>query len=392
MARFLKWIVNIILLLSIVIAGALLIPPLTGVTTVIIDEVDMDTNLDKGSVTYAIDDTITELEIGDKILVSEDDSHYVYRVRSIDTSDGTCILEDESDAGAEPVTKTFRSYVPKVVLSIPFIGYISMAMRSTEGLIIIGLAVVFVVILFVLAELWRSSSESEEEDEEDEEQKPEPPVKRPVHDMSSQIMEEASNAIASAVSNVVEQEKLQEGRKSSSDVEGDILAEAFEMEELEEVSEEDAAGETEEVTEEEQDSEFEIEQLLRQEETLAAGGVKEEAADIQTDDELQTILQGFEEADEEDAWEEPEEEIEIEESVSEEPEPVSPEEDEDTTVVTEEKPEEEPEEEPVGEKTLAMPVHTAEELLDAAKKAGDNPKVIKDDDSGVTILDYSDLL
>ena len=45
MGRFLKWIVNIILLCAIVIAAALLIPPLAGVTTAMIDEVDMDTNL-----------------------------------------------------------------------------------------------------------------------------------------------------------------------------------------------------------------------------------------------------------------------------------------------------------------------------------------------------------
>ena len=154
MARFLKWIVNIILLLSIVVAGALLIPPLAGVTTVIIDEVDMDTNLGKGSVTYAIDDKVTELEIGDDVLVSENDSNYVYRVKSIDTSDGTCVLEDTKElqcgAGYE---KRFAQMYQKVVLSVPFIGYISMAMKSTEGLIIIGLAVVFVVILL----FWQNS-------------------------------------------------------------------------------------------------------------------------------------------------------------------------------------------------------------------------------------------
>lgn len=71
MGRFLKWIVNIILLCAIVIAAALLIPPLAGVTTAMIDEVDMDTNLPRGSVTYARDVAADDLEAGDDVLILE---------------------------------------------------------------------------------------------------------------------------------------------------------------------------------------------------------------------------------------------------------------------------------------------------------------------------------
>ena len=41
---------------------------------------------------------------------------------------------------------------------------------------------------------------------------------------------------------------------------------------------------------------------------------------------------------------------------------------------------------------LAIPVHTAEELLKKAEEAGDHPQVIEDKENGVTILDYSDIL
>ena len=59
------------------------------------------------------------------------------------------------------------STVQKVMLVVPVIGYVSMALRSTEGLIIVGLAVVFVIILFILAEVWKKDDD-EEEDEENE--------------------------------------------------------------------------------------------------------------------------------------------------------------------------------------------------------------------------------
>ena len=51
------------------------------------------------------------------------------------------------------------------MITIPFIGYASMALRSTEGLIIVGLAVVFVIILFILAEIWKKDEDDDEEDE-----------------------------------------------------------------------------------------------------------------------------------------------------------------------------------------------------------------------------------
>ena len=57
-----------------------------------------------------------------------------------------------------------------------------------------------------------------------------------------------------------------------------------------------------------------------------------------------------------------------------------------------EEPEEEPEPEPSEPIELAMPVYTAEELLQKAHAAGDDPKVIEDPATGITILDYSDIL
>ena len=55
-------------------------------------------------------------------------------------------------------------------------------------------------------------------------------------------------------------------------------------------------------------------------------------------------------------------------------------------------PEPEPEPEPSEPIELAMPVYTAEELLQKAHAAGDDPKVIEDHATGITILDYSDIL
>lgn len=41
---------------------------------------------------------------------------------------------------------------------------------------------------------------------------------------------------------------------------------------------------------------------------------------------------------------------------------------------------------------IAIPLYTAEELLEKAKAAGEAPKVIQDEEAGVTLLDYSTII
>lgn len=396
MGRFLKWIVNIILLCAIVIAAALLIPPLAGVTTAMIDEVDMDTNLPRGSVTYARDVAADDLEAGDDVLILESGKTYVYRVKNLDTGDGTCTLEDTRTAGAEEVTRTFTGDVSKVVLTVPFIGYIPMAMKSTEGLIVIGLAVVFVIILFILAELWRADRDDEEEEEEEENPEPADEARQtlPV-DTPSQIMEEASSEIASVVSSVVaEESQPEEIRQPEEDGELDEIDRKL-RQEPEYLSEEEVLRQAEEtdgtVT---ADSEEDAVILSLEE-------------DIRSEEErMQEINDG---APEEIVLEQetvPEEEPAVEETVIEEAalleEPVSEEETMETAEeMTEEKiPAAEPyvqeqeveEEVQTDERKLAMPLYTADELLAKAREKGENPRVVKDEKTGVTLLDYSDLL
>lgn len=396
MGRFLKWIVNIILLCAIVIAAALLIPPLAGVTTAMIDEVDMDTNLPRGSVTYARDVAADDLEAGDDVLILESGKTYVYRVKNLDTGDGTCTLEDTRTAGAEEVTRTFTGDVSKVVLTVPFIGYIPMAMKSTEGLIVIGLAVVFVIILFILAELWRPDRDDEEEEEEEENPEPADEARQtlPV-DTPSQIMEEASSEIASVVSSVVaEESQPEEIRQPEEDGELDEIDRKL-RQEPEYLSEEEVLRQAEEtdgtVT---ADSEEDAVILSLEE-------------DIRSEEErMQEINDG---APEEIVLEQetvPEEEPAVEETVIEEAalleEPVS---EEETMETAEEMTEEiiptaEPyvqeqeveEEVQTDERKLAMPLYTADELLAKAREKGENPRVVKDEKTGVTLLDYSDLL
>jgi len=141
--------------------------------------------------------------------------------------------------------------------------------------------------------------------------------------------------------------------------------------------------------EEEKQDEFEIPDL----EEEGTEQVSFHTVDLQNlvrGEETEEIPEAVEETEivEEAAAEETAEEV-TEETESAEPETVEEIEEFEETI---EEPEEEPEPEPSEPIELAMPVYTAEELLQKAHAAGDDPKVIEDPATGITILDYSDIL
>lgn len=398
MSKVLKTIVNVILFCAIVVAAGLLIPPFAGITTVMVDDVDMQTNLPQGSVAYAVEKDRSELKQGDKVLISQEGRQYVYVVDSIDGS--SVVLDDQLSTDGGTTQQELGSTVQKVMLVVPVIGYVSMALRSTEGLIIVGLAVVFVIILFILAEVWKKDDD-EEEDEEDEdgqedESEEEPAVmsrrqkkKARKADKKKQKQEEkaaVAEAKARAKRERQEAKLAKKNQKAHMMDEPEQGPEAIPAEPMEETQ---AAGSTQEIV---------LPQELMQEEQ-SAGNTQEIVLPTEETQEKQKST---------DETEDPDKTL-LEETASlfaadiasmigenqtketEKPEETDPLDSTEQTqpVVLEVVPEEKQE---TGDKKLAMPVYTKEELLQKAEADGDEPEVIEDEVSGVTLLDYSDVL
>lgn len=398
MSKVLKTIVNVILFCAIVVAAGLLVPPFAGITTVMVDDVDMQTNLPQGSVAYAVEKDRSELKQGDKVLISQEGRQYVYVVDSIDGS--SVVLDDQLSTDGGTTQQELGSTVQKVMLVVPVIGYVSMALRSTEGLIIVGFAVVFVIILFILAEVWKKDDD-EEEDEEDEdgqedESEEEPAVmsrwqkkKARKADKKKQKQEEkaaVAEAKARAKRERQEAKLAKKNKKAHMMDEPEQEPEAIPAEQMEETQ---AAGSTQEIV---------LPQELMQEEQ-SAGNTQEIVLPTEETQEKQEST---------DETEDPDKTL-LEETASlfaadiasmmgenqtketEKPEETDPSDSTEQTqpVVLEVVPEEKQE---TGDKKLAMPVYTKEELLQKAEADGDEPEVIEDEVSGVTLVDYSDVL
>ncbi len=168
MAKVLKVFVNVILILFILTGLALLVPPLAGITTVVA-EAEMETNMQTGSVTYGLSTSLGDLNAGDRILWADDSSAYIYEVVAVDTETGTATVQ--TAAGAPERELELGNTAQRAVFTIPFIGYVSIALQTMEGRIILGLAALLLIVLFIVAEVWsRRSDEDTEEDDEDEEE------------------------------------------------------------------------------------------------------------------------------------------------------------------------------------------------------------------------------
>ncbi len=331
MAKFLKFIVNMIMIVAIVVAASLLVPPFAGVTTWIVDDIEMETNLDIGSVTYAWGVDAGELEVGDKVLLQENGT-MLYSISSVEGNE--FVLEDTLSTDGETVTNELQGIVDRVVLTIPVLGYVSMALRTVEGLIIVGLSVIFVIILFVLSEIWRKEEEDDWEEESEEES----------DDTDKKECAQKDVEENSVNKNTIEQTEHpgQLVQNSENDVQsGEVLAEDSEKSEMEES-----------ITVSEGFSQAEKDLFEETGNFLAADIASMMGIDAQQDSER--------------------EEKRVEETVRK---------------LAETENSKEPK-----EKVLAMPSYTKEELLERAKAAGDEPELVMDELSGVTFLDYSDVL
>lgn len=350
MSKLLKVIVNTLLLLAILSAGALVIPPFAGITTLVSDGMG-NTNISRGAVTYAKKTDTSSVATGDKILVDDNSGKYIYTIQSLDTAAGTASVKNVISGDTTEIT--VRATVSKVIVTIPVIGFLSMAAQSREEIMIIGLAILFLVILFILSEVWKRDEEEDEEEEEEDED----------DEKASEELRSRKKAALVEKKKREEQEMTEQLRAADQKTAEEEKQDEFEIPDLEEEGTEQVSFNT-----------VDLQNLVRGEETEEIPETVEETEIV-----------------EEAAAEETAEEVteETEETESAEPETVEEIEEFEETI---EEPEEEPEPEPSEPIELAMPVYTAEELLQKAHAAGDDPKVIEDPATGITILDYSDIL
>lgn len=436
MSKFLKIIVNLVVIGSILVAAALLIPPVAGINTVMSDNSTSGTNLPVGAVAYGKTVETDALKKGDKVIYTTNNQAYVYEITDMDASAGAYKVRDSYSQSAEEQNIQLLNDAVKVIVVVPYIAYAAIALQSKEGLIVVGLGVIFLIILFILAELWRKDDEEEEEDSEEDSEEVQPEEKLSRKERKRRKKEEKRSR-KQAKKGSAEETASEEGKLSLfADAAEELSEKVPEIEET--IVEPDTdqtidlqaifEGDTEEYTEEDFDATMQD----------AMNSIAESLARVQSEQmpvsvEMDTVVLPFEKLEpvseeqeislenlENLSEEEPEEvatEITLEEAVEEPiPENVSDEVPEEILIEQEEPAEELPdveisyeeesyeeeescneikdetEQEAIYKKDVVPRALSREELMEAARKAGESPEIIEDEENHITFLDYSNLL
>lgn len=400
MSKVLKFIVNLVVLLSIVVAVALLVPPLLGVDTVINDNSNIETNLPVGAVAYGRQVDTEKLKKEDKILYMEGSAQYVYEIQDMDTTAGSYKVKDVYNKNSDAESITLQDKVSKAVITIPFIGYAAIALQSKTGLMVVGAVIILLIILFILSEVLRRGDDDEEEDEEEYEEE----------DDDDEEEEEELSA--------KERRRLKKEEKRRRKLEKKGLLEEDDEEEQEQEDMNDvfvpentfsepAASEPEQELQGFDEAMKDamssiasgIAQVSEPENVPDATVVMPDAEELEKAvQEAEGTLETAEEPEVQEFAAETELEPEAEETQAVENIEADMQEDIAEDIIIEETPTEETEvqlseEEEIPVNVNAVPkTPSLNELLAKAAAAGEEPEVKKDEENEVTLLDYSDLL
>ena len=406
MSKFLKVIVNLVVLFSIVVAAALLVPPFVGIDTVMNDNTNTETNIPVGSVAYGKEIKVKELKKKDRIIYSEGSSTYVYEITDMDASAGAYEVKDPYSKSGEAEVVTLQKSVPKVAVVVPFIGYAAIALQSKEGLIVIGLGIVLLIILFILSELWRKDDDDDDEDDEEDDNE----------DDGEDDEEEMSRKERRRLKKEEKRRRKEEKRRLKEAEEDEEYEEDDDEEEEEELSRKERRrlkkeekrrrklakkGLLEDDDEEEESSETEIAEPV----SLDEGQQHEELQgfDEAMKEAMSSIALGVSQVNASESSEqetvpekEPAKEADIEGTEPEVPEEIPaadvPEAAEDIQSENLFEMQEEISDEPKVDVNAVPKMPSLEELLAKAEAAGEKPEVKKDKENEVTLLDYSDIL
>lgn len=157
MSKVFRVLVDIFIAVCLIAVAALLVPPLIGVKTEVAAPA-MDRNLTEGTVTYGVRRPAATLSKGDEIVFSDEEipSLYLYTVISVDADNSVLTVLDP--ATSQELDLEVGKNITKKVLVLPYLGYILLALRSPNGLAMLISAAAFLVALFLIALLWDKKS------------------------------------------------------------------------------------------------------------------------------------------------------------------------------------------------------------------------------------------
>ena len=164
MSKFLKFIVGIMLAVFIAAGAGLIIPQFLGIDVTVVQETTVS-NQKVGTAVYSKKEDVSSLAAGQKILELDTNKLNVLTVTDYNAESGVITVT----GGTGRTATVSRNYL-HVLAAVPFIGFLSIATQSVTGLIVLAAVLALIIIVFIIAEILKKGSDDYDEDEEEPEE------------------------------------------------------------------------------------------------------------------------------------------------------------------------------------------------------------------------------
>lgn len=156
---------GIILLVLAVLAGLLIIPKLMGYEEMAVLTGSMEPNYPVGSLIFVKEIEPDQLEVGDVITYRLDsDTVVTHRIVEIDKEAQTVTTKGDANSSNDGSPVPYSEIVGKAHFKIPYLGYVSMNIKTPKGIMAICGVLIAIILLTFLPEIF--SPEEEEEQKE----------------------------------------------------------------------------------------------------------------------------------------------------------------------------------------------------------------------------------
>ena len=154
----------LILAFMVLVSMALALPPLLGFKTYAVLSGSMEPVLPVGSMAYVKPSQPEEITPGDIItyaMAGNDAMRVTHRVVEVDSVEKTFITKgDTNEVEDGPVA--FDRLIGRMGFNIPYLGYLTVFLKTKQGIIMILCTTVLLILLTLLPEVWRKSDPHEQ--------------------------------------------------------------------------------------------------------------------------------------------------------------------------------------------------------------------------------------
>lgn len=153
---------TIILVVLLALAAVLIVPVILGYTELAVLTGSMQPTIPVGSLIYVKEVEPSTLQVGDVVTYQlEGDTMVTHRVVEVNPDEG--YLVTQGDANEDPDGQiTFDRIVGKMDFHLPYLGYISMNIRTKTGIFAICGTLIAIILLTFIPEIFSNDEEEEE--------------------------------------------------------------------------------------------------------------------------------------------------------------------------------------------------------------------------------------